>query len=353
MSLRPAQRPWLLAGIAVACLLGCLYWARSAAAGILLAYLAAYVFFLGVALGSMALLMIHALTGGPWGELLRAPLRAGMSLLPLLAVLLLPLLVGAHALYPWFADDGTTLPAQRWYLDAPFFFVRAVVCFAIWLLLMHGLRKRLDAAVDLQRFAAIGLILYVLSVSVAAVDWIMSLVPAWHSSVLGLIVVISQLVAAAALAIRGVTIRDDGTASQQRDLGNLLLMLVLAWAYLAFMDYLTAWIADLPADTAWYLPRLDSSWRWLGVALCVVGLGLPFAVLLSRRAKAQQWWLRGVASIVLLAQALFACWLVLPSLRPHGFQLGLQDALAWCGIGALCWCWFEQRRSKHVDGVGR
>ena len=126
--------------------------------------------------------------------------------------------------------------------------------------------------------------MYLLSVSMAAVDWIMSLVPVWHSSIFGLIVAAGQLLAAAALGVwcRTGRVSVRSPPAQRRDLGSVLLVLVLAWAYLAFMDYLTVWSADLPGEIVWYLPRLRTSWRWLGVWLIVFHLLLPFAVLLSQ-----------------------------------------------------------------------
>jgi hypothetical protein len=349
-----AQRRRLgVAVIAVLALLGCVLLGVRAAQPVLLSYLAAYVFFLGPSLGSVALLMVHRLAGnGDWGRELRAPLLAASRVLPLLALLLLPILFGMAWLYPWTqaaVPGDTHIAQQRWYLDPPFFVLRAVLCFAAWLWLAHGLRRRLrdpQRDASLPRFAALGLIVYLLTVSVAAVDWIMSLVPAWHSSIFGLIVATGQLLAAAAL---GVWSRAGDCASPSRpgDLGSVLLVLVLAWSYLAFMDYLTVWIADLPGETVWYLPRLRTSWRWLGVWLVVFHLLLPFAVLLSRRAKQNRRWLRGIAGLLLLAQAAYALWLVLPSLRPHGFALTWSDALAWLGIGGLCWALFDLRLAQE------
>lgn len=319
----------------------------------LLGYLAAYLFCLGPALGSAALLMVHALTGGAWGFDLRAPLLAATRVLPLLALLLLPILFGARLLYPWLQPHAQTaqLAYQQWYLNLPFFLGRAVVVFALWLGLAFGLRRRLF---DLQltrvtpRFAAAGLIVFALSITVAAVDWVMSLVPTWHSSTFGLIVGTGQLLAAAALAVFCIT--GPGwvapAPARVRDLGSLLLMLVLAWSYLVFMDYLTAWIADLPGETVWYLPRLKSSWQWLGVALVIFHLLLPMAILLSGRAKQQRRWMRGVAALLLFAQAAYALWLVAPSFRPHGFALTWSDALAGLGLGGWCWALFDTQLAQ-------
>jgi hypothetical protein len=367
---RARRRQWVIVGVALLALLACLLLGLGDPQQALLAYLTAYLFCLAPALGSMALLMVHALTGGAWGFWLRPYLLSAMRVLPLLAVLLLPLLFGLHALYPWAhaatLEGAPHLAQQRWYLDDGFFIVRAVVCFGLWLWLAHGMRVRLlDARriATLPRFAAPGLIVYVLSLSMAAVDWVMSLVPGWHSSIFGMIVATGQILAAAALAVlcacmdhasavrAHVVVDDSGAAPTTspaepgrllHDGGNLLLMLVLAWWYLAFMDYLTAWISDLPADTVWYIPRTLTSWQWLGAFLLVFHLLVPFAVLLSRAAKHRVGWLAGVAGVLLAAHLAYAFWLVVPNFRAHGFSVHLADPLAVIGVAGLCWVVFAR-----------
>jgi hypothetical protein len=121
------------------------------------------------------------------------------------------------------------------------------------------------------------------------------------------------------------------------DLGNLLLMFVLAWSYLAFMQYLTVWIADLPAETSWYIPRSLTSWRALAFFLMVFHFAVPFAVLLSRRAKRRALWLAGIAALLLTANLADAFWLVVPTFRPRGFAIRGPDLIASIGMGAL-WC---------------
>jgi hypothetical protein len=308
---------------------------------VLLSYLFAWLCWLAPALGSVGLLMIHALTGGDWGIALRPVLLAFGRRLPLMALLFLPVLLGARVLFPWAgaaAAADPALRAQRWWLDLPFFVLRAVLVLGLWLWLARGVRRRLGTPAA-GRFAAGGLVLYTLSVSVAAVDWIMSLVPRWHSTVLGLLLGTAQLLATAGLGVGlAITGRADAaswTSRRLNDLGSLLLVLVLGWGYLAFMDYLTAWIADLPADTAWYLPRLATGWRWLGAFLVLGHLALPFAVLLSRQAKQSAAWLTGVALWLFFAQSGYVAWLVLPGLRVP--PLAWSDLLAWVGIGGLWW----------------
>lgn len=367
MDKRHARRVHVaVAGVASIALLLCLLLGWHAPRQALLSYLVAAMFCLSLSLGSMALLMVHVLTGGAWGWYLRPQLMAALRPLPWLAVLWLPLLLGMHLLYPWAAPGAmadAALRRQGWYLDEGFFIVRMLVCFGLWLWLASALRRRLDRAddTDLPRFAALGLIAYLLTVTTAAVDWVMSLVPAWRSSVFGLIVATSQLLAAAALAAlhaallhRRARTPSHPPAEPTRllgDVGNLLLTLVLAWSYLAFMDYLTAWIGDLPAETVWYLPRLKTSWSALGVALVVFHLAVPFAVLLSRQAKHHTGWLLAVAALLLVMHYAYVFWLVVPSFRSGGFALAWSDPLAWLGIGGWWWVLFDARWRAEVQPV--
>ncbi|WP_424683671.1 hypothetical protein [Frateuria sp. YIM B11624] len=343
----------IAAAIGLLALAACLLLGLHAPRDALLSYLFAWLFWLAPALGSVGLLMVHALTGGDWGLALRPALLAASRRLPLMALLLLPVLIGVAALFPWAGAQAAdpSLEAQRWWLDVPFFIARAMVVCGVWLWLAHAMRRRL-ATPAAARFAAGGLVLYALTISIAAVDWVMSLVPRWHSTVLGILLGTAQLLAAAALAVCvSVAGRDKvsggWTSRLLNDLGSLLMVLVLAWGYLAFMDYLTAWIADLPAETVWYLPRMKTGWRWLGAFLALFHLALPFAVLLSRQAKQRVAWLAGVALWLFVAQVGYVAWLVLPGLRGHA--LAWSDPLAWIGIGGLWWLGYGAQRRAALE----
>ena len=346
---RVTRTEGIAAVIGLLALVACLLLGQQAPREVLLSYLFAWLFWLAPALGSVGLLMIHALTGGDWGLALRPALLAASRRLPLMALLLLPVLLGVTMLFPW--ADAQALsdpdPAQpHWWLNLPFFVARALIVVVLWLWLAHGMRRRL-ATPAAGRFAAGGLLLYVLTVSVAAIDWVVSLVPRWHSTTFGILLGAAQLLAAAGLAVwvsvgGRKAVRAEWTPGRLNDLGSILMVLVLAWGYLAFMDYLTVWIADLPAETVWYLPRVKTGWRWLGAFLVLFHLALPFAVLLSRRAKQRLAWLAGVALWLFIAQIGYVAWLVLPGLRMHA--LAWSDPLAWIGIGGLWWLGYGAQR---------
>jgi hypothetical protein len=349
-----------MGGVAALALGACLYLAWQSPRETAAAYLSAYLFFLAPALGSLALLMLHLLTGGRWGLELRKPLLAALRVLPTLAVLLVPLLVFAVDLYPW-ARAGQA--PQSWYLSIPFLLVRAVICFGLWLWLARGIRVRVpdgaacDSGHHFTLFAAVALVCYLVTITVVATDWVMSLRPPWHSEVFGLTLGTSQVLSATALA--AIAVGTQGASSPHRsllrDLGRLLLTLVLVWAYLVFMDFLTAWIADLPDETTWYLPRVLTSWRWLGTWIVLAGLVLPFGLLLSPKSKRNSLFLRAVGALLLLSQAGYCIWVILPSVRPEGWALSWRDVLPWIGVGGVCWARFDgllERMPRSVRATG-
>ena len=297
------------------------------------AYLVAWLPLLAVPLGSLALLMVHALTGGAWGWRLRPGLLAGAAWLPVASLLMLPLLFGARWLMPWWSMSGDP-SVPHFYLNRPCFLARAIVSLVLWWWLWRRVLRCVTMDHAWQGFASVGLIILLLSATTTAVDWIMSLVPRWHSSAIGMLWFTCQLLLALAFALSRSSRGSPDEVAVRRDEGSLLLVVLLGWAYLVFMDYLTAWIADLPADTVWYLPRLATSWRWLGMVLIVAHFALPFCLLLSSRFKTRPRALRALAIFLLAMQWVYVIWLVLPGLRPDGMRWYPGDVFAWLGVAA-------------------
>jgi hypothetical protein len=296
-------------------------------ATILALYLCAWWCCIGIVLGGLAMVWIHNLSGGAWGEALRAPLLDLARHTWLLALLFVPVLAGTTILYPWAADAA--LGVRRWPHeiaagDATFksmwltplgFVLRGVAVLAIWIVL--AAMSRSARWTRSARFAAVALIVYGITVSIAAVDWVMSLMPLWYSSVFGLLLATGQ--ACAGLAFGTWLAARHGAAPQVlQDLGNLLLTAVITWAYLAFTQYLIIWAEDLPHETAWYLVRRHGLWPVLAWVLALGHFALPMLALLSRRLKRSPAMLGAVAASLLVMHALNALWLVLPSTGAGG-----------------------------------
>ena len=335
-----------VAGIVL--LLAAAYADRAAA---LASYLVVWWFLLGIPLGSLAILLVHNLTGGAWGERIRPALDRALGTLPWVLLLSLPLWPGLNLLYAWARPDEMSasplLQAKAWYLAPSLLAVRTAICFSVWLAI-SGLSRHYAfarapganaaAAWRLRVISALGLLLYAVTVTIAAVDWIMSLTPEWYSTTFGLLAGIGQTLCAFSVAIvcaAWLYPRQHGDSGVFLDLGNLLLMFVMTWAYLAFTQYLIIWSEDLPREIAWYLPRVQSSWRLLGIFVVVFHFALPFVVLLSRRAKRVPQTLGALAGMLLFAHLLDAFWLVSPTFAPKGLAAHWSDVFAVAALGGI------------------
>lgn len=279
---------------------------------LLASYLAAWWFVAGALLGGLANVWLHQLTGGAWGETIRGPLLRAARWLPLACLLFLPVLLGAPLLYEWqHGVPGAPDAAFRHaWLTPAFFTVRSIVYLLLWSgLALIETRARTRSAAR----AAACLLVYGFSVSLAAVDWIVSLQPEWYSSVFGWLAGTGQMLTGLALAV---LLIDRGAArARLPDLGNLLMMYVLTWAYLAYVQFLIIWAADLPHEIAWYLRRSAPGWQAVAWLLVVGHFAGPLLILLSRHAKAAPAIMGMLAGALLAAHLLDCWWLVLPSVQ--------------------------------------
>ncbi len=298
-------------------------------------YLFAFLFCAGLSLGAMANLMLHELTGGRWGLPTRRPWTAATRLVPWNLVLFIPLLFGLPIVYHWIGSSSPDVTVKHWWLNRPFFVARAAAYLLIWTILAWrwlsiAARQESPRPPALRRWSAVGLIVYGLTASLASVDWIMSLMPQWYSTTFGLIVGTSQMLSGMALGAAACAFWEGARTDEAHlhDFGNLLLMYVMSWAYLAFTQYLIIWAEDLPNETVWFLPRVQTSWRWLTLTVLVLQFALPFVLLLLRAVKRASRYLGPLALTLLVGQLLFDFYLVIPALRPDGFRLSWSDALA-------------------------
>jgi hypothetical protein len=339
----------------------------SSAAHFYRAYLIAWLLWVGVALGSLAILMLYHLVGGMWGFLIRRPLEAATRTLLPLAVLFLPILAGLRQLYSWTlpgAMDGEPMRHKALYLSVPFFTGRAVFYLAVWMLLA-GLLNHWSAQQDrggsgevlamrMQRLSAIGLVIYGLTVTFAGFDWLMSLQPEWWSSIYGMWLIVAQglsalslmIIVARVLAGRD-RVREVATPSTFHDLGNLMLMFVMLWAYLAFSQFLIIWSGNLTEEIPWYIPRLRGGWGVVAAVLVGFHFFVPFVLLLLRRTKRSLSVLPWLAGALFLLHGLDLVWNVEPAFETHGFALHWMDLTAPIGLGGL-WIALFLRQLKRM-----
>jgi hypothetical protein len=328
------------------------------------AYLLGFMNWLGVALGSMAILMIRHLTGGGWGMVIRRILGAAMRTLPLLAVLFIPLILGMPRLYIW-AHPLSGVSDKRLrqhlesithtYLTSNGFIIRAIFYFAIWNLLSFLLSKwsrqtdHPGAPDNTQKFKAVagpGLILYGFTISFAAIDWVMSLDPSWISTIFGLVILIGEVLSAMCFAVVVERIlynykpmSEMLTPSFVHDHGKWILAFTMVWAYFNFSQWLIIWAGNLPTEITYYLRRLNGGWGRIGLILAVFHFAVPFAILLSRSFKRDVRKLAWLATWLLLMRFVDLFWIIEPNFSKT-LTVTLADVAVPIALGGLWLAYF-------------
>ncbi len=318
-------------------------------------YLLAYLFWIGLPLGGLAIVMLHHLVGGAWGFVMQRLLESAMRTFPLMAVLFLPILLGLREVYPWAQPETAAadplLQHKSLYLNAPFFVARAALYFALWASVAYFLRRWSEEqdrggngalAARLQRLSGPGLVLYGLTVTFSAIDWIMALEPRWYSTIYGMIFMVSYGLAALAFVIGAAfflagekSLAGVIAPSHFHDLGNLLLALVMFWAYLSFSQFLLVWVGNLREEIPWYLHRTTGGWQGVALALVLFELSLPFVLLLFRVVKRSAGGLAAVALVILFMHWVDLFWFVAPAFYPGKFFLHWLDVAISVGIGGV------------------
>ena len=302
------------------------------------AYLIAFVFWTGVALGSLAWSMIHHLSGGAWGVVTRRVFEASSRTVPFMALLFLPIAFGMQELYIWARPDVVAtdkiLQFKAPYLNVSFFFVRAAVYFVIWTLLAYTLSawslqqdRQYDEkrAVRMQRLSGGGLVIYALTIFFMSIDWMMSVDPYWYSTIYGILFMGGQGLSAMAFTI-AVVVLLARTAPMSKivgpnhlhDMGKLLLAFVMLWAYFQFSQFLIIWSGNLPEEIPWYLIRMKGAWGWVSVLLIVGHFALPYLLLLNRDLKRTGGTVATIAVLIIAMRFVDLFWLLGPE---HGKEL--------------------------------
>ena len=330
-------------------------------------YLWSYVFFVGLAVGSLAWLMLQYLTGGAWGVVIRRPAEAAARTLPLVALLFVPIVIGIPNLYQWShpsivaADE--LLRHKQPYLNVPFFLGRAAIYFLgwgflAWFLNRWSMKEDVDGSTRAHgKMAAIsgpGLVFWGFSITFMALDWVLSLDPHWYSTMFGLLFVAGQGLSSMAFLVTLMVLMsyrrpmsDVLTPRHLHDLGKLLLALVMVWAYFSFSQFLIIWAGNLPDEIPWYLERLKGGWQYIALLLVLGHFALPFALLLSRDLKRNFKLLASVAVFILFMRFVDIFWLVTPDFDKAAFHLSWLDFTAPIGIGGVWLAYFLYQLEKR------
>ncbi len=331
-------------------------------------WLVAFVFWTSIALGGLFFTLIHHLTGATWSVVVRRFFEVLMTNMPFLLLMAIPVFFGMHELYHWSHADAVShdhlLQHKAVFLNVPFFIIRTLVYFTIWIVLTTLLYKfslKQDAGSStlitkkLNKTSAPGVILFAFTTAFAAFDWLMSLDPHWYSTIFGVYYFAGSAMAVMAVLIlivmyfrKNGILTDVITPEHDHDFGKLLFTYMVFWAYMAFSQYFLIWYANIPEETVWFIHRWEGSWKFASQLLVWGHFVVPFLILMIRASKRSNLILSAMAIWLLLMHWLDMYWLAVPTLHPHGIQLSWIDLVTMLGIGGLFIGLFFYRLRKHA-----
>ena len=326
------------------------------------AYLTGYVFWLGLSLGCMAILMLHHLVGGGWSIVIRRILESGMMTLPMMFILFLPILLNLPKVYFWARPDVLNDPRTdpkileiaHSYLNFDGTLIRYILYFVIWIGMAYFLNRWSteqdsiagQSTLRFRALSSIGLVIYSLTMSFAIIDWVMSLQARWISTIYGMIFMASQALSALCFCVVIETILSKRkpmseylTETEIHDHGKLILAFVMVWTYFNFSQWLIIWAGNLPEEIPWYMRRLNGGWEYVGLVLVVLQFAVPFALLLSRQLKREARTLVRLASWILFMRMVDTYWHIEPASFPN-FHLSWLHFTILAGIGGLWMAYF-------------
>jgi len=317
-------------------------------------YLFAYLYWMGMGLGSMGILLMHHTVGGKWGMLIRRMCEAGCRTLPYMAILLIPVLLSMPTLYPWARPEAVhnaNIQAKAGYLNVPFFLARAVFYFVVWTFYAWRLSKwsaEQDQTGDenliskMRGVSAPGLVVFTFVTTFAFIDWVMSLEPNWFSTIYGAMFLIGQMLESFAFVIALVIVLSDRpplkeyvTTQHLHDLGNMMFAFMVLWAYLSFSQFLIIWAGNLPDEIPWYLRRLRGGWGWVALSLVIFHFATPFVLLLMRKVKRNAGRLIRVCALMIAIRLVDVYWVVKPAFYNQHLSIYWMDFIAPVAVGGL------------------
>ena len=364
-------------------------------------YLFAFLVFLTIALGSIFFTLIQHLTSAGWSVTVRRTSEFFGRGIAIFALLFVPVWLSMGQLYPWlhenagsregphaaeierttpshradFATPGTKVEERRHgdahvgqrgdpdelieervlhgkspYLNLEAFTLRAVFYFVVWAVLglaLFGYSTKQDATKDPQltvrakRFSPPALIIFGLTLTFAAFDWIMSMQPLWYSTIFGVYIFAGSVVAIhATLIVTTMALRSTGilekaiNVEHYHDLGKLLFGFLVFWAYIGFSQFMLIWYAALPEEVTFFHLRWDDGpWKFVSLALVILHFVVPFLLLLSRNTKRRMTSLAVGAVWLIMMHALDIYWLVMPNYGQAEFSVHWLDAACFFGVG--------------------
>ncbi|MCF7921184.1 MAG: hypothetical protein K9M55_00640 [Candidatus Marinimicrobia bacterium] len=323
------------------------------------AYLTAFTFFTTLGLGGLFFVLIHHITGAYWGVVMRRVAENLAYTLPLMGLAMLPLFFGMHDLFHWSHVEDPHVAHDailQWkapYLNTTFFFIRNIIFFVIWSWLIHGLRTlslaqdkgNVESLGKMRRKAAGGTVLFAITVTLFAFDWLMSLDPHWYSTIFGVYVFSGAFLAAIAfLSILAIVLRNHGageivTAEHTHDLGKFLFAFTAWWAYIGGAQYFLIWYGNIPEETIWFLHRWEHGWKAVSLFLILFHFIVPFMVLSFRATKRVPRLILAISSLMLFMHYVDHFWMINPTFNDHYMQISWMHITTFLGLGGIFVWW--------------
>jgi len=334
-------------------------------------WLLGFIFWGGIGLGCLGVLMLQYLTGGAWGVVIRRTLEAGTRTLPVIVLIFIPLAIGVgnRSIYEWtHLTTADPVMAQRGIYMTPWFWiVRSFAYFAIFGLMVFLLNRwsvRQDQTETVEesrlvlerasRFSGPAMVIYCLIVTFAAVDWMLTLDSHWFSTIWGLLFVAGWALSCFCFVIAVMAFLSDKVPMNSvlgrrhfHDIGKLILALVMVWAYFNFSQFLIIWSGNIPEETGWLLTRMKGGWGYIGIALIVFHFAFPFLVLLQQDFKRRAKWIATLAIFILFMRLVDMFFMIGPSnrivtygLAQGAFYISWMDIIAPIAVGGIWLWWF-------------
>ncbi len=333
-------------------------------------WLLGFIFWGGIGIGSLGVLILQYLTGGAWGVVIRRIVEAGSRTLPVIIILFVPLAIGVsmHLVYSWthLPPDDHVMEHRGWFMTPESWILRSAIYFALFGVIVYLLNKwggeqdKTDNYEDAEKFlgkatAFCGpiMVIYALIVTFAVVDWVMMLDPHWFSTMWGLLFVAGWALSCFCFSVTLLAFLSDKAPMNRvlgfrhfHDLGKLMLALVMVWAYFNFSQFLIIWSGNIPEETGWYIDRMKGGWGYIGVALILFHFAFPFLLLLRQDLKRKAKMLAGVAVFILVLRLVDMFYLIGPNprintngLEQGAFVISWLDFVAPVAVGGI-WLWF-------------
>ncbi len=332
-------------------------------------YLVAFMFLVSIGVGSLFLIALEYITGAEWSTPFRRLTEFLASSVPLLIIFAIPLILSIHSLFHWshteVVSEDPILKGKAPYLNTSFFIIRVIVVFGIWSLFYYFLTKnsqKQDTTRD-QKLTKKNIVLsgifipvFAITITIAAVDWLMSLEPRWFSTIFGVYFFAGSVWASlAALTLIVILLNERGYLSSRLNndhyysLGTLMFVFTCFWGYIAFSQYMLIWYANLPEENFWFLNRWEGGWEYFSILLILVHFIIPFGALLSYPAKTNPKRLKFMSVWILLSHYLDLYWLAMPNLKinGYGYVFSWLDFVFPIGILGLLILIFAMKAKKH------